>query len=121
MWQQWQQFFRRPAVWITTGAAGLINIATWLILLINIKPQTNLIVLHYTVYFGVDLVGGWLEALLIPAFGLVVLLTNLLIAAFFAERYRVASYFFLILTPVIELLLLLAAVFVIIANLPAGA
>lgn len=121
MWQHWQQFFRRPSVWIATGLSGLINLATWLILLINIKPQSNVIVLHYTVYFGVDLVGGWLEALLIPAFGLVIWLTNTMIAAFFAERYRVASYFFLILTPAMELLLLMAAIFVVVANLPAGA
>ena len=114
----WQQFFRRPIVWIPLLSALLLNLATWVILLIHVSPQPDLIVLHYTLYFGVDMVGEWKEAFLIPAFGLILMIVNTLFARYFEVRSRVVSYFFLVLTPILELFILLSVIFLVLANLP---
>lgn len=120
MWQRWQQFLRRPLVFITVGLAALINFATWTILLIRMSQQTGSVVLHYTVYFGVDLVGSWQQSLLLPAFGLLILCFNAAAAKAFDDTQKLFSHFFLVLTPMFELLLLFAAIFIILANIPAG-
>ena len=119
MSQIWQQFFRRPIVWVNLVLAVLINLGTWSILLTNITPGPDLIVLHYTMYFGVDLLGRWSESLFIPAFGSLLIIVNTLFARYFINRTHVVSYFFLVLTPIYELLLFFAAMFLIVANLPA--
>lgn len=115
----WRQFFSKPIVWINLGLAGLFNLINWAILLLNVKPQSDLIVLHYTLYFGVDLVGKWTESFLIPAVGLLLIGVNTIFAHYLMERSRVASYFFLVLLPVLEVTLLFASIFLIIANRPA--
>jgi hypothetical protein len=120
MWQRWQQFLRRPFVWSTVGAAALINLATWVLLLVNLSTHSGNIVLHYTVYFGVDLVGSWERSLLIPAFGLLLLAFNTAVAKAFLDTQRMFSAFFLVLTPIFELLLLFAAIFIVLANFPVG-
>ena len=118
MWQRFQQMFRRPIAWIPSILAGLLNLATWVLLLINVKPAND-VVLHYTLSFGVDWVGTWIQALYIPALGLTLLVMNVVIAFLFWQRQKFYSHFFLLLTPIFELFLFSAAIFLIIANLPA--
>lgn len=120
MWQRWQQFLRRPSVWSTVGAAALINFTTWVLLLVTLSRQSGNIVLHYTTYFGVDLVGSWERALLVPAFGLLLLAFNTAVAKAFLDTHRLFSSFFLVLTPIFELLLFFAAIFIVLANVPVG-
>ncbi len=56
--------------------AFLTNIASWVWLLLQIKPQEGLIFLHYNILFGVDLVGVWWKVLYLPIGGLLILLIN---------------------------------------------
>lgn len=120
MWQRWQQFLRRPFVWSTVGLAALVNLATWTLLLVSLSRLNGNIVLHYTTYFGVDLVGSWERSLLLPAFGLLLLAFNTAVAKAFLDSQKLFSAFFLVLTPIFELLLFFSALFVVLANAPAG-
>ncbi len=120
MWQQWQQFLRRPSVWVPLAVSGLINAATWVLLLVSIKPQSQLIVLHYTVYFGVDRVGRWHQVLVIPALGLGAIAVNAVAAKYCHDRELIFGYVFLYLTLMVQILLLASSIFVVIANLPAS-
>lgn len=117
MWQRWQSFFRRPIVWIPLAVSAVLNLGIWGLLLVSIKPQSQLIVLHYTASFGVDRVGHWSQTLVIPALGLSFIVVNTVLAKWSDDRDLVFFYFFLFLTPVLEVLLLAAAAFVVIANL----
>lgn len=119
MMQEWQQFISRPISWISLSLAALINLAIWGILLINITPTSDLIVLHYTLYFGVDMVGKWSESLAIPGFGLCLIVMNTIFAHYFFRKNHIVSYFFLIVNPIFQLFLFFAAIFLVIANLPA--
>lgn len=116
MWQRWQQYFRRPIVWIPLAVSGLLNLGIWILLLVSIKPRSQLIVLHSTASFGVDRVGHWSQTLVIPAIGLAFIVCNAALAKVSDDRELVFAYFFLFLTPVLQLLLMAAAIFVVIAN-----
>lgn len=120
MIHRWKQFFRRPIVWIPLLLALLLNLAAWVLLLIHVSPQPDLIVLHYTLSFGVDMLGRWSEAFLIPALGLILMVANTFFARYFEERSHITAYFFLVMTPVVELIILLSIIFLVLANLPAG-
>lgn len=119
MSQRWQQFLRRPAVWSALSVAALLNAATLVLVLLRLSGHSEPIVLHTTVYFGADLIGPWERALFIPAFGALLLVFNAAAARAFFDTEKLFSYFFLVLTPVFELLLLFAVLFIIL-NLPVG-
>ena len=119
MIHQIQEFLRKPAVWINLLLALLFNLITWGMLLINMTPQDHLITLHYTVDFGVDKVGEWSETLLIPVFGLFLILVNAGFAFYFEQRAKIVKNFFLVMTVILSILLFLASLLLVIANLPA--
>ncbi len=118
MLEQWQQFLGRPPVWITLISAAFFNLASWGILLLNITPREEQIILHYTLSFGVDRVGMWYEAFFLPLLAFILLLVDLCFAKYLFRRSRIASFFFLISGAVFQLLAFLAALFLVIANLP---
>lgn len=61
------------------------------IFLIYLPRQEN-IILHYNVYFGIDLLGNWYESLLIPLAGFFIVAINGLVGIFIWRRDRVISY-----------------------------
>lgn len=103
-------------IWLfLVGAA--INAANWGALSFFIKPVSENIILHYNVYFGVDLTGSHREAYFLPAAGLFILLFNFFLGAFFFKnRERVASYIFLMTALMANLSLFIAGLSIVIIN-----
>lgn len=61
-----------------------------------VRPGESSIVLHYNVYFGVDLLGLWWQAYALPALGMLFVAGHSILAKRFYERTeRVASYLIL--------------------------
>lgn len=61
-----------------------------------IRPSETSIVLHYNVYFGVDLLGLWWQAYALPALGTLFVAGHLILAKRFYERAeRIACYLML--------------------------
>jgi len=93
------------------------NIINWSILKIWIKPVDFFIILHYNVYFGVDLIGDYKQVYLLPTIGLILFIVNQILAIFFYERKeRIASYILLMATLMIQLSLIVASMSVILIN-----
>ena len=69
-------FFRNHIVlWLLLF--GLIaNAADWTILLVFMNRVDAAVILHYNVYFGVDMLGSWKLVFIMPAVGLVLYLIN---------------------------------------------
>ena len=63
-----------------------------------LRPSDSLTVLHYNVYFGVDLLGSWWQPVILPGVVLVFVLVNLLLSyRFYARRQeRIAAYLLLL-------------------------
>ncbi len=82
-----------------------------------IRPSAALIVLHYNVYFGVDLLGVWWQAYALPVFGTLFLLGHLFLARHFYQRSeRIAAYLLLLSAGMISGGLFVASIGVVLIN-----
>ena len=110
-------YFRSHIVdWLSTLslAANLIN---WVILKIWIKPVNFPIILHYNVYFGVDMIGGYRQVYLLPLIGLIIFVINSALSMYFyVQKERIASYILLMAALMIQLSLMVASLSVILIN-----
>ncbi len=111
------QFFRNPLVHWTLIAAAFLNVANWIFLAIFIHPVDYELILHYNVYFGIDITRPWWEAYYIPAVGSIFLLVNISLAYYFyLQKERIASYLLLLTSIMVEAGLIIASAAVVIIN-----
>lgn len=73
--------------------------------------------LHYNIHVGVDMVGPWWQIYLVPAIGLVTMVINVVLARFMWTRDPMLSHVAMAATAVIELLLLVAMIFIVFLSL----
>lgn len=112
-----QEYFRSHIVrWLLLFIA-VVNLTNWAALKIFIQPVDLPIIIHYNVYFGVDMLGDWKNLFLLPAVGLFLFLVNISLALYFYRRKeRIASYLLLMATLMIQLSLIVASTSLIIIN-----
>ncbi|OGI21291.1 MAG: hypothetical protein A2808_01340 [Candidatus Moranbacteria bacterium RIFCSPHIGHO2_01_FULL_55_24] len=91
------RFFENSLVRSLLIGNGFFLLGSIVALLFFIQPREAPIVLHYNVYFGVDLLGVWWQAYVLPLIGIVLLLGHVFLAySFYKERERVAAYLLLL-------------------------
>lgn len=112
-----QEYFKSHIViWLLILSLAA-NLADWAILKIWVKPVDFPIILHYNVYFGVDLVGGYRQVYVLPLIGFVLFLINSTLSLYFyGQKERIASYILLIAVLMIQLSLIVASASVILIN-----
>ncbi len=67
------------------------------ILWYSVRPSETPLVLHYNVYFGVDVLGIWWQAYMLPLLGGILILGHLALARrFYQQAERIASYLMLL-------------------------
>jgi len=69
-------YLRRKQHAILMGMALFFNLGSWIWLGIHIRPHLGDVFLHYTILFGVDLIGPWYAVFSLPLTGLLILLLN---------------------------------------------
>jgi hypothetical protein len=121
------KFFEHPfredlTVKITFIFSIVINLITWAALYFKLHPfsyttDAGQIYLHYNLYFGIDNIGYWYEALVIPLLGLFIIIFNNTLGYFFYVQEKVISYSLVISQAVLQVILLAAAIFVILLNI----
>lgn len=85
------KFYRRYFHWAVL--VGLMfNLWLWLYTYWQLQPAPDLVPLHYTIYFGVDLLDVQAKLYLYPAFGLIILIVNSVLAWFF-KKEQLLHYF----------------------------
>jgi hypothetical protein len=88
-----RQFFKNKLLLTLFGSAFLINIFNFLFLFYFVRGLNNLIILHYNVYLGVDLMGESNQVFLIPVVGAFFAVINLVLAIyFFSKKERMLSH-----------------------------
>lgn len=99
-----QDFFHNPIIqWIFIGTM-IFNILNWVILAFFMRPLDIPIILHYNVYFGVDIIGDWWQVYLLPVVGGVFFLLNLFLAyILFQKKERIASYVLLLTSFILQI------------------
>lgn len=63
-------YIRDPWILFPLVGTGLIQAFIWWYVLSHIHPSSDPIFLHYTILFGVDLIGNWQQVLIPPSIGL---------------------------------------------------
>jgi len=112
-----REYFSKPMVLWLLSLILLANLAEWTLLFIFIKPVDLPLILHYNVYFGVDVTGSWKQVYFLPAIGLFLFIVNWLLSLYFYKNQeRVAAYLLLLAAFFIQLSLLIAAASVIMIN-----
>ncbi len=90
-------FFNNTIVRILIGANIVFIGASFAVLGFVIRPTSGLLVLHYTVYFGVEIQGVWWQVFLLPTASILFLCGHLLLARHFYGGYeRIAAYLMLL-------------------------
>lgn len=90
--------------------AGLIiNFLVWAFVIIKVRPQPEPIPLHYTIAFGIDRIGPWYSAMMVPLSGTMMALANFMVVAMVAEYQNFTARLIVILTMFIQTLLLVSA------------
>ena len=88
--------FKHLRIWAYLAAAGLFNGLSWVASeLIKSRAVSDLIILHYTVDFGVDFIGEDWRIFLFPTVGAAVILFNFILAALL-RRQSIFLYYLLI-------------------------
>ncbi|HLB50695.1 MAG TPA: hypothetical protein VJL38_00785 [Patescibacteria group bacterium] len=110
-------FFHNAIVhWLLIGTFFL-NIALWCFVAYFIRPGKIPIILHYNVYFGVDLVGAWWHAYALPVMSIVFILINMFVALWLYQwKERIASYILLLATLLLQMSALIACASIILIN-----
>lgn len=112
-----QDYFKSAIVlWLIILSLS-VNLSEWIILKIFVRPVDFPIILHYNVYFGVDMVGNYKSVFIVPLIGLALFLVNSILSIYFYRRKeRIASYLLLMAAFMIQLSLFVAALSIIIIN-----
>ncbi len=70
--------FHQPMEWILIGVTGLLCGAFWATTGFLVQAQADLAPIHYTIYFGIDLVGAANRLYFLPATGTLIWLVHML-------------------------------------------
>jgi hypothetical protein len=112
------EYLKSRIVLVLLSVSAVTNLLDWLALIIFLRPPAGtVIILHYNVYFGVDLAGKVLRAYTVPFIGLCILGINFFLASYFyQQKERIASYVLLISAFIVQLSLLISIISVIVVN-----
>lgn len=112
-----QEYFRSSLVqWVLIGSVT-VNFADWLSVAFFIRPVDFPIILHYNVYFGVDIIGDWWQVYLMPLIGLLILLANAILGYLFYQRKeRIVAHLLMLATFVIQLAISIAVAGLLLMN-----
>jgi hypothetical protein len=104
------------ALWLIVLSL-IFNLTDWIVLGIFIKPVDFPIILHYNVYFGVDMMGNYRLVFVLPLIGLAIFLVNFFLSLYFyRHKERIASYLLLMAALMVQLSLFVSILSVVIIN-----
>ena len=104
-----KKIVRMKEVFTLLIASFVVAVAEWIFLFIKVKPQPDYIPLHYTITFGIDRIGPWYSAYLLPLSGTIMWCINVGLASLTIEHQRVTTMFIALLSLFIQCILLVAA------------
>lgn len=112
----WHGFWTDPVIFFSIVLAVLANIGLWAALFWTMIPTDSPIILHYNIYFGVDVAGNWKSLFFMPTLAAALLFLNLVLSRFFYYKERMASYLFAAAALVLQLLMAVGVISAIIIN-----
>lgn len=112
-----KKFLTSSPIWQTQILAFCLLVFLGVAIPLFVQPSSRLFILHYTIPFGVDLVGPWYNLYFLPAVGGSIFILNIILSFFLYQSQRMLSLFFSIVSPIVQAILLSALYLVIKQNL----
>lgn len=105
--------------WIYLPGLGvlLLTVFIWWYILSRVHPTSDQVFLHYTIIFGVDLIGPWREILTPALSGLVITIVNFVVSWFIYSNNKLLARLLSLATFVIHIFLLIASVLMVRLNI----
>jgi hypothetical protein len=112
-----QEFFRSGLFqWVLIGAL-ILNAASWGMVAFFIRPVDFPIILHYNVYFGVDVIGAWWQVYFLPLISLIILGINAFLGyLFYKQKERIAAHLLMLTAFIVQVGMAIAVVCLLIIN-----
>src|SRR5688572_23331888 len=111
------RFSQNILVRILAGSGLFLGVLSLGLFFFFIRPTEKLLILHYNIYFGVDLLGLWWQVYILPGLSLLLFIGHFMLARFFYYRKeRVAAYLFLLGFVFLALSLLIASIGIVYIN-----
>ena len=101
---------------LALAAAILLNAITWLLVFVSFPDRSDAMVLHYNIYFGIDLVGPWQQLLMIPISGTASIVVNTGLVLLFSKKAGLLSSVLEFSAVLIQVILLTAVLLLIPVN-----
>jgi len=112
-----QEYFRSSIVLWLLALSFFVALANVISLAVFVKPVDFPIILHYNVFFGVDVLESWDKVFIMPLIGVFLFIVNTLLGVYFYRQgERIASYILAIANLMIQLCLLIACASIILIN-----
>jgi hypothetical protein len=112
----WHGFWTDPVIFFLIILSILVNVGLWIVLLRTVTPTDSDIILHYNIYFGVDVVGNWMSLFFMPLLAAGILFLNAILSRFFYYKERLVSYLFAGAALIVQLLMAVGIASAIIIN-----
>jgi len=97
-------------------ASVAMNLAIYMALAVLIGRPAEAVVLHYNVYFGINLIDNWPRLYVLPGVGTFVWLVNTSLAVALYRGQRLLAYQLIVTTAVLEVCLAAAGAMIIFVN-----
>lgn len=110
------EFFKDNFIRGTFLLSLLLNFALWFYIGSLVKQSRYSIALHYTVYFGIDLLGESKQILVIALVGLIILITNVILGYRIYNYSKLGGYFLAVTSILVQIFLFLAAYGLVLIN-----
>lgn len=112
-----QQFFHSSLVQWVIIASLLINLANWGLIAFFIRPVDFPIILHYNVYFGVDVIGPWWQVYFLPLAGLLIFTANTVLGyLFYQQKERIVAHLLVLATFIAQICITVAVASLLLIN-----
>lgn len=109
-------YWRQREIARTLFLSALINLLMWVYLYANRIESDYPVILHYNLFFGVDLLGNYNMSFVLPAVGAILFILNALLGQFFYKIERLASYILTLNILIIQIFLTIACYLIIKTN-----
>lgn len=112
-----KEFFRSGLVQWMLIASFALNALNWGLIIFYIRPVDFPIILHYNVYFGVDIIGSWWQVYFLPLIGLLILSVNSLLGyLFYQQKERTVAHLLMLAVFIVQICLSIAVISILIIN-----
>lgn len=95
----------------------ILNVTNWGLIAFFIRPVDFPIVIHYNVYFGVDVIGSWWNIYFLPFIGFIILVLNAILGyLFYQQKERIAAHLLMLATFIVQIAVTVAVASLLMIN-----